>query len=184
MCRVLIHAARCLLTSAECPLLCRLAEEPGIKAIMRQHRWSVGKLSEMPPEGKVGISPACILGVNINAGQEISLRLRTDDLKGMHGVLFLMGRLGYPSSHLCIFFGSLAPCRIGELTKSPHQCSSCCVLMQVFGDTIASVRPCFMSWRTCGTLSTTMPLRSSTPRCVGWGWTVMIVCLALALPII
>ena len=36
----------------------------------------------MPPEGKVGVSPVCILGVNINAGQEISLRLRTDDLRG------------------------------------------------------------------------------------------------------
>jgi len=31
---------------------------------------------------QVGISPVCILGVNINRGQEISLRLRTDDLKG------------------------------------------------------------------------------------------------------
>lgn len=30
----------------------------------------------------MGISPVCILGVNINRGQEISLRLRTDDLKG------------------------------------------------------------------------------------------------------
>lgn len=49
---------------------------------MTKHRWSVGLLSEMPPEGKVGVSPVCILGVNINAGQEISLRLRTDDLKG------------------------------------------------------------------------------------------------------
>ena len=38
--------------------------------------------SEMPPEGKVGVSPVCILGVNINRGQEISLRLRTDDLRG------------------------------------------------------------------------------------------------------
>ncbi|EIE18609.1 hypothetical protein COCSUDRAFT_60270 [Coccomyxa subellipsoidea C-169] len=36
----------------------------------------------MPPTGKVGVSPVCILGVNINSGQEISLRLRTDDLKG------------------------------------------------------------------------------------------------------
>lgn len=49
---------------------------------MSRHRWRVGTLSEMPPEGKVGVSPACILGVNINAGQEISLRLRTDDLRG------------------------------------------------------------------------------------------------------
>lgn len=31
---------------------------------------------------QVGVSPVCILGVNINRGQEISLRLRTDDLKG------------------------------------------------------------------------------------------------------
>ena len=49
---------------------------------LNAYRWSVGKLSEMPPEGKVGVSPVCILGVNINAGQEISLRLRTDDLRG------------------------------------------------------------------------------------------------------
>lgn len=45
-------------------------------------RWEVGLLSEMPPEGKVGVSAMCILGYNVNAGQEISLRLRTDDLKG------------------------------------------------------------------------------------------------------
>ena len=36
----------------------------------------------MPPEGKVGVSAVCVLGVNINRGQEISLRLRTDDLRG------------------------------------------------------------------------------------------------------
>lgn len=61
---------------------CRLAADPGIVAVMARHRWSVGLLSEMPPEGKVGVSPVCVLGVNINRGQEISLRLRTDDLKG------------------------------------------------------------------------------------------------------
>jgi hypothetical protein len=48
---------------------------------MAGHGYRVALLSEMPPEGKVGVSPVCILGVNINAGQEISLRLRTDDLK-------------------------------------------------------------------------------------------------------
>ena len=31
-------------------LLHRLAADPGIVAIMRAHRWTVGKLSEMPPE--------------------------------------------------------------------------------------------------------------------------------------
>lgn len=60
----------------------RLAADPGVQGVMSRHRWRVGTLSEMPPEGKVGVSPACILGVNINAGQEISLRLRTDDLRG------------------------------------------------------------------------------------------------------
>ncbi|KAL3145517.1 hypothetical protein ABBQ32_003341 [Trebouxia sp. C0010 RCD-2024] len=63
-------------------LLHRLAADPGIAGIMSKHHWGVGLLSEMPPEGKVGVSPVCILGVNINSGQEISLRLRTDDLKG------------------------------------------------------------------------------------------------------
>ncbi|KAI3427299.1 hypothetical protein D9Q98_010218, partial [Chlorella vulgaris] len=59
-----------------------LAADPGIQGVMARHRWSVGLLSEMPPEGKVGVSPVCILGVNINRGQEVSLRLRTDDLGG------------------------------------------------------------------------------------------------------
>lgn len=34
-----------------------------------------------PAIAQVGVSPVCILGVNINRGQEISLRLRTDDLQ-------------------------------------------------------------------------------------------------------
>lgn len=49
---------------------------------MEKHKWKVGLLSEMPPEGKVGISRSCVLGYNVNNGQEIALRLRTDDLKG------------------------------------------------------------------------------------------------------
>lgn len=36
----------------------------------------------MYPEGKVGISEVCVLGLNQNKGQAISLRIRTDDLKG------------------------------------------------------------------------------------------------------
>ena len=45
----------------------------------------MGLLSEMPPEGKVGVSEVCVLGYNVNAGQEIALRLRTDDLRGFRG---------------------------------------------------------------------------------------------------
>lgn len=63
--------------------LYRLASDPGILGIMKDRQWRVGLLSEMPPEGKVGISEKCLLGYNVNKGQEISLRLRTDDLKGL-----------------------------------------------------------------------------------------------------
>ncbi|XWS31021.1 hypothetical protein CRYUN_Cryun23aG0041200 [Craigia yunnanensis] len=59
-----------------------LASDPGIVAIMNKHRWRVGIMTEMAPVGYVGVSPKCILGFNKNHGEEISLRLRTDDLKG------------------------------------------------------------------------------------------------------
>ncbi|KAJ4976590.1 hypothetical protein NE237_001696 [Protea cynaroides] len=59
-----------------------LAADPGIIAIMNKHRWRVGIMTEMAPVGYVGISPKCLLGYNKNHGEEISLRIRTDDLKG------------------------------------------------------------------------------------------------------
>lgn len=59
-----------------------LACDPGIIAIMNKHRWRVGIMTELAPVGYVGISPKCILGFNKNHGEEISLRLRTDDLEG------------------------------------------------------------------------------------------------------
>ncbi|KAK6919282.1 PUB domain [Dillenia turbinata] len=63
-------------------LMHRLAADPGIVAIMNKHQWRVGIMTEMAPVGYVGVSPKCILGFNKNCGEEISLRLRTDDLKG------------------------------------------------------------------------------------------------------
>ena len=60
----------------------RLAADRGIQAVMARYQWRVGLLSELPPQGKVGISPVCVLGLNVNRGQEIKLRLRTDDLRG------------------------------------------------------------------------------------------------------
>lgn len=63
-------------------LMHRLAADPGIVAIMSKHRWKVGIMSEMAPIGYVGVTPECILGFNKNHGEEISLRLRTDDLNG------------------------------------------------------------------------------------------------------
>lgn len=55
-------------------ILHRLAADRGIRSVMERNKWSVGLLAEMPPEGKVGISPVCVLGYNVNAGQEIHLR--------------------------------------------------------------------------------------------------------------
>ncbi|XP_010532998.1 PREDICTED: uncharacterized protein LOC104808864 [Tarenaya hassleriana] len=60
----------------------RLAADPGIVAIMNKHRWRVGIMTELAPVGYVGVTPECVLGFNKNHGEEISLRLRTDDLKG------------------------------------------------------------------------------------------------------
>ncbi|KAL3679840.1 hypothetical protein R1sor_022796 [Riccia sorocarpa] len=60
----------------------KLASDRGIVAIMNKYRWRVGVMTELAPVGYVGISPKCILGFNKNRGEEISLRLRTDDLKG------------------------------------------------------------------------------------------------------
>lgn len=63
-------------------LLRQLAEDSGVRAVMQKHKYKVNLLSEMHPEGKVGVSEVCVLGYNVNQGQEISLRLRTDDLRG------------------------------------------------------------------------------------------------------
>ncbi|KAI8142670.1 WLM domain-containing protein [Fennellomyces sp. T-0311] len=57
-------------------LLEQLRDDRGIKEIMRQRQWSVGELTELTP------FEASILGFNRNAGQLISIRLRTDDLSG------------------------------------------------------------------------------------------------------
>jgi len=63
-------------------LLHRIATDNGVMAIMKRYNWHIGSLKEMPPKGLVGISERCVLGYNVNRGQIIALRLRTDDLKG------------------------------------------------------------------------------------------------------
>lgn len=45
-------------------LLKKLGSDPGIIAIMKKHNWVIRTLKEMKPEGKVGISPVCVLGLN------------------------------------------------------------------------------------------------------------------------
>ena len=57
--------------------------DPQASAFKGACRFTVGLLSEMPPTDFMDDTRAvtCLLGLNINRGQEIKLRLRTNDLK-------------------------------------------------------------------------------------------------------
>ncbi|GMH46021.1 hypothetical protein BSKO_13985 [Bryopsis sp. KO-2023] len=81
-------------------MLHRLAADPGIVGIMNERKWKVGLLSEMPPEGRVGVSEVCVLGYNVNKGQEIALRLRTDDLKGLRKYRSIRDTLVHELTHM------------------------------------------------------------------------------------
>ncbi|KAG6811551.1 hypothetical protein H0H92_006904 [Tricholoma furcatifolium] len=54
-------------------LLAKLSEDPAIQHIMQRHQFSVGVLTELAPHEHPEL-----LGLNVNAGQAIKLRLRTD----------------------------------------------------------------------------------------------------------
>ncbi|KIP05548.1 hypothetical protein PHLGIDRAFT_74106 [Phlebiopsis gigantea 11061_1 CR5-6] len=58
-------------------LLARLASDPAIVHVMQQHRFAVGTLTELAPHEQPHL-----LGLNVNAGQAIKLRLRTDAYDG------------------------------------------------------------------------------------------------------
>lgn len=59
----------------------RLANDPGIKAAMRKHKFSVGLLTEMNPAEHT-THESKTLGLNRNKGEVIELRLRTDRYDG------------------------------------------------------------------------------------------------------
>lgn len=66
-------------------MLERLRRDPGVRAVMRRHRFSVGLLAEMDPAAHTAASHAGvtrILGLNRNRGEVIELRLRTDAYDG------------------------------------------------------------------------------------------------------
>ncbi|KAL1224879.1 hypothetical protein V5N11_016095 [Cardamine amara subsp. amara] len=77
-----------------------LAADPGIIAVMNKHRWRVGIMTELAPVGYVGVSPQCLLGFNKNQGEEISLRLRTDDLKGFRKYQSIKKTLLHELAHM------------------------------------------------------------------------------------
>ncbi|EAQ84019.1 hypothetical protein CHGG_10423 [Chaetomium globosum CBS 148.51] len=66
-------------------LLERLKADPGIRAAMRKHQFSVGLLTEMDPASATAASHegvTRILGLNRNRGEVVELRLRTDAYDG------------------------------------------------------------------------------------------------------
>lgn len=80
-------------------ILEELRSDPGFLDVMRRKKWRVGALKEMPPEGKVGIDPVCVLGYNTNNGQEIHLRLRTDDRLGFRSRISMRQVLAHELAH-------------------------------------------------------------------------------------
>lgn len=58
-------------------VLTRLADDPAIRYIMQQHKFSVGVLTELAPHEHPEL-----LGLNVNFGQIIKLRIRTDAYDG------------------------------------------------------------------------------------------------------
>lgn len=80
-------------------ILLELANDTGIIAIMNKHDFHVGALAELFPEGEVGISEVCVLGLNENKGQRILLRLRTDDLAGFRHIHVIKKTLIHELTH-------------------------------------------------------------------------------------
>ncbi|KAJ3734931.1 WLM-domain-containing protein [Lentinula guzmanii] len=63
--------------SSALDLLQRLSDDPAIRHVMQKHKFAVGVLTELAPHEHPEL-----LGLNVNAGQEIKLRLRTDRYDG------------------------------------------------------------------------------------------------------
>lgn len=76
-----------------------LASDAGFLSVMSQKRWKVGVLKEMPPEGKVGVDPVCVLGYNTGKGMAIHLRLRTDDRQGFRPLAKIRQVLSHELAH-------------------------------------------------------------------------------------
>lgn len=80
-------------------ILIELANDPAVLAVMNIHKWKVGLLDELYPEGMVGVDDVCVLGLNTNYGQKISLRIRTDDLLGFRKIWVIKKTLYHELTH-------------------------------------------------------------------------------------
>ncbi|KAK9472173.1 WLM domain-containing protein [Dipodascopsis tothii] len=79
-------------------ILQRLAAEPGIRAIMRKHKFRVGLLTELDPATNTSMTSKC-LGLNTNHGQKIELRLRTDSYDGWRDYKTIRSTLCHELAH-------------------------------------------------------------------------------------
>lgn len=77
-----------------------LANHTGFAKAMRKRGWFVPLLKEMYPAGQVGVDPVCVLGYNVNKGQEIHMRLRTDDLEGFRDMYKIKQVLAHELAHI------------------------------------------------------------------------------------
>ncbi|KAJ2609999.1 hypothetical protein H4S08_003813 [Coemansia sp. RSA 1365] len=75
-------------------ILRRLANDIGVREVMRKHEYRVGVLRELHPNER------SILGYNRNRGQVIALRLQTDDLEGFRDYLGVRQVLMHELAHM------------------------------------------------------------------------------------
>ncbi|KAL4915112.1 WLM domain-containing protein [Aspergillus aurantiobrunneus] len=81
--------------------LTRLRDDPGIRAAMANHRFSVPLLTEMDPAEHT-TSESRTLGLNRNRGEVIELRLRTDAYDGYRDYRTIRKTLCHELAH-CVF---------------------------------------------------------------------------------
>ncbi|KAA8651844.1 hypothetical protein EYZ11_004379 [Aspergillus tanneri] len=81
--------------------LARLRDDPGIRAAMAKHRFSVPTLTEMDPAEHT-TSESRTLGLNRNKGEVIELRLRTDAYDGYRDYRTIRKTLCHELAH-CVF---------------------------------------------------------------------------------
>ncbi|KZF20643.1 WLM-domain-containing protein [Xylona heveae TC161] len=78
--------------------LARLRDDPGIKATMRKHKWTVPLLTEMDPAAHT-THESRTLGLNRNRGEVIELRLRTDAYDGYRDYRTIRNTLCHELAH-------------------------------------------------------------------------------------
>jgi hypothetical protein len=81
--------------------LARLRDDPGIRAAMAKHRFSVPLLTEMDPAEHTTLESRT-LGLNRNKGEVIELRLRTDAYDGYRDYRTIRKTLCHELAH-CVF---------------------------------------------------------------------------------